>query len=478
MTTWTDIFPELDGPPVKGVPSEFSTVATSFSTMNEDARAILEQFDKIMTANGVQQIQGAVADPFRNFVDDVSDRLGSLPEVSESAAKVFANHATKLDTFRDAADTALAKAITKWNQCKTATSNLASATTSADHLKTQLDHAPADADPSSTTQLQGQHADAADKVTSCQSQLACLKGELAQFKTTWTNLREDERKLRTTTIGDLDDIDLHALEDPGWFDSFCEAAFEVVKWAYEVTGLEDLVALIDAIAHGDWAKALWALRNLLDKVITILSIVVLFAFPELILVILVLSVIKLGVDALLYATNTPNPETGERISLTDLAFDTLDVVLNGKDVKGAREAMRLGRPATELAKGRQLVGDAQTFFDRQGRSLSRTQQKSTEKLLRRYHIDPDTTVINRGNRKALRYVDRGNMTTFYLKGGEHVLQDGHDLANGVYQGDQEATDGPSTEDITRTMDPNQSRPYFTMPRGNQWFNVMEIPLTR
>jgi hypothetical protein len=28
------------------------------------------------------------------------------------------------------------------------------------------------------------------------------------------------------------------------------------------------------------------------------------------------------------------------------------------------------------------------------------------------------------------------------------------------------------------MEPNQSRPYFTMPRGNQWFNVMEIPLTR
>lgn len=476
MTTWTDIFPELDGPPVRGVPSEFTSVATSFTTMHDDAQTIIDTFKKIMSNGGVEQIQGAVTGPLRNFVDDVSDRLGSLPQVSGDAATIFSNHATTLESYRTAANTALAKAVTKWNDCKTATSNLTTANTTANKLKTQLDGA--DADDPSRSDLEGQHTDAANDVTNCQSQLSCLQGELAAFKTTWTELRGKERKLSDKTAGDLGDIDLHSLSDPGWFDSFCEAAFEVLKWVYDVTGLEDLVNLIDAIAHGDWARALWALRDLLDKVITILSIVVLFVCPQLFLVILVLSVIKFAVDGILYATNTPNPETGERISLTDLAFDALDVVLAGKDFKGASEAMRAGKPATELARTKQLLADRQRFLSREGQSLSRSQQKSVEKLLRRYHIVPDTTVITRGSRPALRYVTTGNMTRFYLKAGEHALGDGHDALNGAYQGYQSATDGPSTKDITRTMDPNQSRPYFTLPSGNQWLNVMEIPLTR
>ena len=142
---------------------------------------------------------------------------------------------------------------------------------------------------------------------------------------------------------------------------------------YEVTGLEDLVDLIDAIAHGDWAKALWALRELLDKVITILSIVVLFVCPQLFLVILVLSVIKLAVDAILYTTNTPNPETGERISLTDLAFDTLDVVLAGKDFKGAKRGDAPRQAGDRAGQGHaSSIDDRDRFLDPPGQPLSRT----------------------------------------------------------------------------------------------------------
>lgn len=475
MTTWTDIFPDLDGPPIKGDPSEFSTVASSFGSMHDDATTILEQFRKIMSDGGIDEIQGDVAAPFRNFVDDVSDRLSSLPEVSGAASKIFGNHATKLDGFQQAADAALAKAVTKWNECKTARTTLSTAKTNADNVQDQIDSSPPDADPS---QLQGQHDDATGKVSSAQTNLTLLEGQLKEFRTKWDNLHDDERKLRDTTTDALGDLDLHSLKDPGWFDSFCEAACGFVEWAYKVTGLEDLVDLLDAAFHGDLARFLWALRGLLDKLITILSIVVLFTCPALFAVILVLAVLKLAVDVYLYASNTANPDTGERISLTDIAFDVLDVALAGKDFGGYKAAKAAGKPLTELAKARQLVDDGSRYLERSGQQLSRNQARSQEALLRRYHIEPTTLTINRGNRPAIRYVLPGSTTKFNLKLTEHALQDGHDVMNGVMQGGQAANDGPTNDDIRRTMNPDKSRPYFTLPSGGQMLNVMEIPLTR
>src|SRR6478735_5222889 len=118
MTTWTDIFPDVDGRPVRGEPSEFTTVALSFTRMCNDATNILDQFSRIMGKGDFDEIQGEVAGPFRNFVDQVNDRLQSLPDVSRTAGDIFGDHAARLDDFRTAADLALASAITKWNQRK------------------------------------------------------------------------------------------------------------------------------------------------------------------------------------------------------------------------------------------------------------------------------------------------------------------------------------------------------------------------
>ena len=78
-----------------------------------------------------------------------------------------------------------------------------------------------------------------------------------------------------------------------------------------------------------------------------------------------------------------------------------------------------------------------------------------------------------------RYIVRpGNLTKFTLKAGEHVLQDGHDIASGGVQLHGSMNAGPQNEDITRTMDPDKSRPYFVLTSGEQMLNVLEIPLTR
>ena len=73
MTTWTDIFPELDGPPVRGLPSEFTSVATNFTTMHDDAQTIIDTFKK----NGgqiLETIKAPLANPdFAPFLQRAAD---------------------------------------------------------------------------------------------------------------------------------------------------------------------------------------------------------------------------------------------------------------------------------------------------------------------------------------------------------------------------------------------------------------------
>ena len=44
MTTWTTIFPDVDGSPVRGEPSEFRTTARFFSTLADQTRSIVDEF--------------------------------------------------------------------------------------------------------------------------------------------------------------------------------------------------------------------------------------------------------------------------------------------------------------------------------------------------------------------------------------------------------------------------------------------------
>ncbi|MEO5899094.1 MAG: hypothetical protein ABIR68_03045 [Ilumatobacteraceae bacterium] len=467
MTTWTDIFPELDGPPVTGLPAEFDSVANSFTTMNTEATEILTQFKRIMGDGCFTEIQGAVADPFKQFVENVSDKLGSLPDVSAKAAGIFSYHADQLTSYRTAADKALAQAVTKWGEVKTARTNVGTATTKEQTAKTDVDNTPPDADASDA---QGKHDQAQTDLGNAKTTLTTKEGELAAFTTTWSNIRGDEGSLRHDTKTKLDDVDLHSLEDPGWFDSFCEAAVDVLKWAYEFTGLEDLVDLIDAIAHGDWAKALWKLHDLMDKLFTVLSIVALFVAPELLLVIIaVIAVVKLATDVGLYASNTANPETGERISLTDIAFDVVDVVTAGKAAKL--------HEASTLTRGKEAVNDGRKYLDNKAGQYTKSKVRSQQRILTKYGIPSTTTTIIRAPQRARYVLNTGSKTKFYIRSGQQIAGPGVKLYQGGKQGVDVATDGPDTSSIDRTMGPDQRRPYFTAPDPDKVIDLLtEIPV--
>ncbi len=149
-----------------------------------------------MGEGNFDEIQGEVAGPFRTFVDNVNDRLQSLPDVSSTASTIFADHAGRLDDYRTAADKALASAITKWSERKSVAGQLDAASDAEAKAKTKVDSTPPDADPTATSDAQDAHDQAAQHVTDVKNKLAGIDGELKQFRAKWNELRGDEKDLQ------------------------------------------------------------------------------------------------------------------------------------------------------------------------------------------------------------------------------------------------------------------------------------------
>jgi hypothetical protein len=332
MTTWSEIFPDVDGPPVRGEPGDFHGVERAFAIMGDDAQDALDEFNKIKSDAGVSQLQGAAADAFERFVREVADSLGDLPRVCHEASLVFKRHADDLAALRQEVDSALARAQTKWNERNNLRTDVSNADQRVSTLQSQIDSLPsAGTDPGADSQRDGLDSDRSDAASNAQSlhvQLDSANAALTAIRREYDGFHERERTLRHHTHSGLDDIDLGDLKDPGRFASFCEGAFDFVM---SVTGLDAIMDLVDAIVTGDWAKVLWKLREILDVVILVIAVVALFTplGPIVLAVALGLAVAKLAVDVALYKTKWPNPETGEVISVTDLVMDGVGVALAG-----------------------------------------------------------------------------------------------------------------------------------------------------
>ena len=224
--------------------------------MNDDASKILEQFTKIMSDGGVDR------DPGRRgrTVEQLRRRGVRPPRVARrtsasSAADVFTNHATKLTVLPRRRRHGAGQRDHQVERRQDGASP-----TCPRHRRRPTSSRDSWPAPPPTTRRRRTLQTPAHR-RGRQGHIAAVephrtrKASSRRTGRSGRSCARTSRRCAATTIGDLDDIDLHDLEDPGWFDSFCEAAFEVVKCVYNVTGLEDLVDLIDAIAHGDWARA-------------------------------------------------------------------------------------------------------------------------------------------------------------------------------------------------------------------------------
>jgi hypothetical protein len=360
MTTWTDIFPDVDGPPVKGEPGDFDAARHAFTRMGDDAQEVLDQFNRIQASGDIAQLRGQAATAFERFVGEVADSLGDLPRVSHEAGDVFGDHATRLDALHAEVDSALARARTNWERRQELERDVDAARTRTDRLQSQIDGMAADTDPTTSAQLQGDRDGAAAAFAVVRGELRQVDEALRAIRDEWSDLREREVDARRTTISQLDGIDLGDLKDPGRFRSFVEGACEVMM---TLTPIDEIAEFVGAALRGDWAAVLWKLREVLDVLILVAVVVAVFASGGLLAFVLVaalaLAVAKLAVDAALLSTKWPDPESGKVVNGVDIAMDVFDVVTAGR---GA-QLLRGGDAALSAVSRMRLAGQFRNADD-------------------------------------------------------------------------------------------------------------------
>ncbi|MDQ3176847.1 MAG: GH-E family nuclease [Actinomycetota bacterium] len=324
---WSEIaFPSgtVDGEPVRGSTGEVDDVVTMFRSMRDAADEIHDQFETLKEEGADStRLRGDSATQFREIIDAVAGTLSHVPEVADAAYTVMNDHLGKLEDLHTRASEALARANTRWEDYESAQGAASAAGTTSTRLQGQADSLPAD-DPG-VGDADTAASDAASALTAALGLADDARSDLEASKTEWGDLRGDEDSLNSETAGELDDIDLGDLEDPSWWESLLGAAFDLLM---DLSLLDELFALIEAIATGDWAAALWALKDILDTVMLIVAVVALFT--PLGPLVLVLSAIYMATTLTLYATQWPNPETGQTVGLLDVGLAGLDLIPFGR----------------------------------------------------------------------------------------------------------------------------------------------------
>ncbi len=335
---------DVDGPPIEAKPETFDGLAEFFGQLAQDTDLVAESFDKIVNdANADFQGEAAVA--FAGMVGDLGTTLALVPATAREAVGFLRSHATELTALREAANTALARANTRYDEVQRAEETLRSAQSGRNNLQQQVDNFDATVcgDDSHRVQAQLDLDDARRAEGRAETALDDARDELGRSKIEYNNLVEDYRELDNQTCTDLDNIKLGDLSDPSWWEQAWNgvSGFIVDLVTDIFVGAFEMVA---GLVTGDWERMLWGMSDFLGGVLTVLSLLAFatgFGAP---LAIALLATTKLVIDAGLMFADSTNPRTGEQISLVDLAFTGLTAAAGGFGARAAATAPA-GTPA-------------------------------------------------------------------------------------------------------------------------------------
>jgi hypothetical protein len=408
MTSWTEIFPDVDGSPVRGERYEFRNTRDFFQRFETSASEIARQFDRFRDhgqASG--SLEGDAAAAFARFVDQVGGELDEVPRIAGQAVEIFDHHHRELDRLmewaEEGADSALARARTAWRAREDLEERASRLSAQVRQLEGDVRSAEnaAAADPAGDTseadQLGDQLSGAQHQLGGVQDDLDHQNAVLDGIRAEWSEIRDEEHALNRRTVDELDGIDLGELENPGFWDRVGDAVGALVEFVIEIADimLGPLDEILGALLSGDWAQLLWELKELLDVVLVVLAVVALlvpFCAP-LVIAVFALSVLALAVNAALYHTQWPNPETGETVGLGDVLWSATGVLFSaagGLKALSALRAVRAGT-ATRLANGNIIQGGKVVF--RQETSLANLVRQGRGLVPQRFPLGTRTTSL-------------------------------------------------------------------------------------
>ena len=245
--------------PVLGNPNEFERLEELFcgiKVRTEDLEGDLRSI-----ASGTSRdFRGDAADAFSTSLTDLAPALREVPDIAHQVERIFRDHKNQLVQLQRAADSAVARADTNWNEQQRADSIYDDANGDLRSVRLQLLWTWEDAD---RTRLECRREDLEDDVAVARARLNRANDDWEKSEAEIENLAKGEEELNERTANDLERVDVGVLADPGWLEKLVNFAVDAVKLLSDPLG-----ALLENLS----TEHLQRLRNLLEGVIFVLAV--------------------------------------------------------------------------------------------------------------------------------------------------------------------------------------------------------------
>ena len=145
----------------------------------------------------------------------------------------------------------------------------------------------------------------------------------------YNDLVNSEHTRNRETVDGLNGIDLGALEDPGFWDKVGDFLASVGEFLGGI--LESVANLFEALVTGDWATFFWELKKLVDVFLLVVGTIALFTGVGTVLgaMLIAAAVASFALNTGLYLTQTPDPQTGQTVGLTDVIVSGIGAAFAG-----------------------------------------------------------------------------------------------------------------------------------------------------
>ena len=321
--------------PIRGNPSEFESLEKLFCTIK--ARTEDLESDLRSIANGTSSnFRGEAADTFRENLDKLAPLIREVPDIACDVERIFGEHKTRLIQLQRAADSAVARAETNWNEQQRADAAYDDADRDVWTKRGQLLITPL-WETDERTQLRCELDALEDHRAIARERLDRANDSANASEAELRNLADDEDQLNERTANELKRVDVGVLADPSLLEKLINGFWEAVKYvaAFSIGGVVGLLFVLPT-------EVLQALYDALDVILIALTVLIVIAYVVAVVLtaggalaalpavlatvkilstaITVLSVTKLAVGVTLY--------TRGELALGDVLWDALSVGLS------------------------------------------------------------------------------------------------------------------------------------------------------
>ena len=409
MVTWVTL--SKDGSPVTGDPEQFEVLDSIFTTIERRITQLNVDFLNIRCGRS-QDFAGAAADAFDSRLKEISQAVNDVPTIATDLKHIFSNHSHELRALQRAADSALARAQTRWNRKEAAESDKRTHENQLWAIDRQLDQLGGsglggDAIAYGKSIVTGDDSEKAERqrlkerrqtinwnLEDAKSDLKRAEEDLDDSRRDWDEIHNDEADLNDRTRQKLDKVELWSLSDPNKIKQAAEALGDFF------TGLvEGIKNIVEYLGSDEFLQRLY---EALGPILEVLSYVQMACFVLSLLPIpglqalaalgLALEVLSIALSGIKMAVGMELFDRG-KISASELTANIVDFagqVLPGPPIgrmakAGAKAAKKVSRKVDDVAQrsGRVLTDfsdSADEFGDKVKRKIIRESDEFADEI--------------------------------------------------------------------------------------------------